>query len=727
MSANYGNWVQAKKVVVVGAGTMGGGIAAHLANLGFEVTLLDLSKERVEDLFAKTKSAKPPHLLIPEFAHRISLGAIADSEAAIREADWVCEAVVERLDVKRALFEQLEGLIRPDAMISTNTSGLQIGLLTEGRSESFKDRFLGVHFFNPPRYLKLVELIPTPETSKHATEEVTRFLEQRVARRVVLAKDTPGFIANRFGMWAMFQAVHAAEKLGLSVEQVDAITGPFIGRPRTASFRLNDIVGLDIMQDIANNLLERCVDDTHLDALKTPASMQTLLEKGWIGEKAGQGFYRREGKELLFFDFNTKAYRPKLDFRFDSIEALGKLPLAERLSQALALKDEVGEYLRAYLVPALHYADAIKEEISHNVQDFDRVMRWGFGWELGPFETIDAVGASKIGLGDRKFYIGEKMISYSGGTSPVRDEPEFRCIDDFPIVGRHETFLVRDLGKGVHAISLSTKNGVITPPLVAELTRELPKHKGPLVLTSESRHFSFGFDLNFFLEKIAEVDVKAIEAALSALQDLGELLETKPIVAAVRGYCLGAGHELALSCSRIVADSEAPIGLPEAKVGLIPGGRGTVLMRLYNQLSTKKLTDAALSLTEGVTGANAEAAKASGLLRPHDRISFHPDRLLAEACEVALETRPVERPAWRTPDGPLLGLIEKAIQDARQSGRLTEYDELIGAKIKHVFVKPTSYEDARDRERAEFMELCFKALTQARIKHMLETGKPLRN
>lgn len=640
---------------------MGSGIAAHLANLGLEVTLLDVSRDSVTAGFERSKAAKPPHYFLPETSQKIRLGSTEENLEWVSEADWICEAIAEKLELKQNLFREIEKIIRDDAMISTNTSGLQIQLLAEGRSKEFQSKFMGTHFFNPPRYLKLLELIPTETTDPHAISAISQFLEKRCARRVVLAKDTPGFIANRFGMWSMFHAIHTAEKLHLSIEQVDAVTGPFIGRPKSASFRLNDIVGLDVMADIASNLLERCQHDVQRTTLEMPKSMKHLMGLGWYGEKSGQGYYRREGKEFLALDLTTFAYRQRREVEFESLQSLGRLPLGDRLRSALDLKDEAGEFLRNHLIPVLKYADSVKEEISHSVEDFDRVMRWGFGWQMGPFEMIDAIGAPRLGLGKKSFYQPGGTIGFKGELVPVHSEPQFRELQDFPITSKHEHFLVRDMGDQVSAICTTTKQGTINPGLVDELHRYLSESKHQkFVLASESKNFSLGFDLNFFLNAIQAVDVNAIEKALESLHHLGEVLENKVVVAAVSGYCLGAGLELALSCSKIVASAESQIGLPEAKVGLIPGGRGTVLMRLYNDQDAKQLADTAVMLAEGIVGTNADHARQLGFLRTHDETLYHPDMLYSRAKALALTLAPVSRPQWKKMEGPLVGMIDRA-------------------------------------------------------------------
>ncbi|MBX7134644.1 MAG: 3-hydroxyacyl-CoA dehydrogenase/enoyl-CoA hydratase family protein [Fimbriimonadaceae bacterium] len=718
---------EARRACVIGAGTMGSGIAAHLANIGFDVTLLDLTEASAQEAFGRVKTARPPHFYVPSTANAVKLGGLDKLAEVIPNVDWVCEAIIEKMGAKRDLFAQLEPLLRPDTMISTNTSGLEISLLAEGRSESFRRRFLGTHFFNPPRYLKLLELIPTPETDSEVIRKMTEFLEHQVARRVVLAKDTPGFIANRFGMWAMINAIHAAERLHLSVEQVDAITGPFLGRPRSASFRLNDLVGLDIMQDIAKNLFERCPDDPHRENLRTPQSMAALLERGWIGEKVGQGYYRREGKELVVLDFNTMAYREKQDVVLPALDELSRKPLGERIAAALDFKDETGEFLREHLVPVLQYADYLKAEISHSVQDFDRVMRWGFAWEMGPFEMIDAIGPEKLGIKEGKFYQGMDMRAFDGAWVHKRLEPQFRRLDNYTILEEHPGFITRDLGEGVISVGVTTKMGVLSPATIESLIAYLEKEERPFVYTSEARSFSAGFDLQFLLDNSAPDQWPTVEAGLILLQDLGILLSTKRAVAAVFGHCLGGGYEMAMACPVIVAHPESQIGLPEAKVGLLPGGGGTMRMRLMHQHSAKDLVDVAKNLMLGTVSSNADDARRLGYLRDTDVTAYNPDMLITVARQIVLQTEPTPLPEWRPIEGPISGMIDRNQDELKAKGEISDYDETIGDRIKQVLVKATSPESALELERIEFKDLLGHALTHARIRHMLDTGKPLRN
>lgn len=708
---------------------MGSGIAALLANIGFEVTLLDLTQESVEQAFERARQARPPHFYTQSAAESIRLGSIRDNLDWAAEADWVCEAIIEKMDAKRALFAELEPLLPASTAITTNTSGLQISLLSEGLGEGFRKRFMGTHFFNPPRYLKLLELIPTADTDPAAVKAMSRFLEEKAARRVVVAKDTPGFIANRFGMWAMFNAVHTTERLRLCIEDVDAITGPFLGRPRSGSFRLNDLVGLDIMLDIAKNLYERCPNDPYRNTLNPPNSLTTLLSRGWIGDKAGQGYYKKEGKELVAFDLQTMAYRMKRDASLPSLQDLMKLPLGERIRRALQPKDEVGEFLRHHLIPVLKYADYLKEEISHNVLDFDRVMMWGFGWEMGPFAMIDAIGGDCVGIDSGPFYENGKMRAFSGKFVSIPHEPEYKPLREYPLIDKHELFDIRDLGDGISALCLRTKMGTINPALIDSLTELLEKKKlNRFVFTSEARSFSAGFDLQFFAERIAVDDFDGIDEALQKLQHLANLFAEFSCVAAVFGHCLGAGYELASRCSIVAAQAESQIGLPEAKVGLIPGGGGTALMRVRNQnLGAKGLVETVLRLTAGAVSTNADDARTLGLLRPTDVTVYHPDRLISEAKKLALTAEPRSEEPLVAMSGPMPGMIDTALAARRQRGDFTEYDEQIGMKLKTVFSKSTSFEDALERERQVFVELCSKSMTLLRIKHMLENGKPLRN
>lgn len=706
---------------------MGSGIAAHLANLGFEVDLLDMTQGTAEAAWARAQKAKPAHLYAPSYADAVRVGGIDTDLDRVAEADWVCEAIIENLDAKRDLYRRIIPLLKPDAKISSNTSSLPLSLLASGMPESFRRKFVGTHFFNPPRYLKLLELIPTDETDPAVLADYKEFLERHVARRVVLAKDTPGFIANRFGMWSMFHAIHTAERLHMSIEDVDAICGAFLGRPRSAAFRLNDLVGIDVMTFIARIMHERCPEDPYRNTLSHPRSVDMLLEKGWIGQKAGQGYYRKEGREFLALDLQTHAYRNPIPQEFGVLKEVAKRPLGERIRIALESKDQAGEFLRLHLLPVLNYATYLRKEVSHNVQDFDRVMQWGFGWEMGPFQMIDAIGSEALQLDVPPFYQDGTVLTSAGTYEAPAPEPDYRTIKDFPVVSTHENFNVRDLGEGVLAIALTTKMGIITPALCDELLAFLDSATGPMVLTSEARAFSVGFDLTFFTEKIAAGDWDEIDLGLQKLQNLSIALSQHKIVSAVSGYCLGAGWEIAAACQKMLALSESNIGLPEAKVGLLPGGAGTARFRLRHQASAADLVQGVLTLVRGQVSASAGEAKELGYLRATDVIVHHPDRLLAEARAAALAVEVDPIPAWKHLEGPIVGMIDRQVDEITKSGEISDHDNIIGDRIKFVFAKCNSFEEGLTKEREMFLQLCKNALSVARIQHMIETGKPLRN
>lgn len=713
-----------RRIVVIGAGTMGSGIAAHLANLGCQVTLLDRTPEVAREAFQRALAVKPPHFYLPATAETLTVGGIEEHWAEVAQADWICEAIIEKPEAKKALYEKLDGLIREDAFISTNTSGLQISLLAEGRSESFRSRFLGTHFFNPPRYLKLLELIPTPETHPAVVEALTRRLNMDAARRVVPAKDTPGFIANRFGMWSMYKAVHVAEKLGLTIEQVDEITGPFLGRPRSGSFRLNDIVGIDIMEDIAKNLIERCPHDPCTKALAAPRSLAHLKEKGWLGTKSGQGYYQKHGRELLSLDLGTLAYRSRQEPDLPTLKQFARKPLAERLCLGLKAKDEAGEFLREYLLPTLAYADSLKEEISHSILDFDRVMEWGFGWEAGPFRMADMIAEGEV----RTYYSGASFQDFSGVHVSFPSEPEFAPLASFPIIQDGATCRLRDLGDGVTALSLLTKMGTWSPAAVKEVTQILTDSAPErLVLAGEGRSFSAGYDLKTFADLISAKDWAGIDGAIKEFQELSLILSRIPSVAAVYGYCLGGGFEMAASCTLIAAHPESQIGLPEALVGLIPGGTGTLIMRQRGQTSARHLADTILMLAQGTVSACADQARVLGYLRREDVTVYHPDRLITEAKRLALSLAPSRSHDWPAVGGPVMGMVDTSLQEQKKAGTMSDHDLLITRWLKDAMLRSTSFEDALVRERQGFITLCQEGLTLARIHHMLESGRPLRN
>lgn len=713
---------------------MGSGIAAHLANLGFDVTLFDLTLDAAEAGLERAKRAKPPHFYGNDAMGRVNVAGLDGPLDAIKQADWVCEAIVEKLDAKRELYEMIEPLLRQDAMVSTNTSGLEIALLAEGRSDGFLRRFMGTHFFNPPRYLKLIELIPTRATDTKEAAKMTAFLEDFVGRRVVLAKDSPGFIANRYGMWVLMHALHTAERLGFPFETVDAITGPFVGRPRTGTFRLADLIGMDIMADINANLTQRCADDPHTETLATPATMARLIGKGWIGNKTGHGYYKKEGDQFLTYDVGMGSYRPRVEPDIPTIDRLGKIEFGERIRTALQGRDEVGEFLREHLPVALRYAALVGPEIAYNVRDFDDVMKWGWGWSLGPFEMIDAIGYESLAPHLPSTPLYDKGPFYGEGTAfdlerlspaPVRRDARFVTPDDFQIVKEGEGWAIRDDAMGGHIFEFRKKMGAIDAVVVhalLEFLNESPERR--ITLASGGGAFSVGYDLQHILSLAEAQDYETMRRELVELQGAGLALQKARSAAAMHGYGLGGGFELAMRCRTVVAYAEAMLGLPEALVGLVPSGGGAAEMRKRTNGDVKKLCAAASALSSGKKFMSALARK-SDYLRGTDVIAVNPDSLLFMALHADRDDRP--HLSW-TPAPPMLaGMIDSEIEMLRSTNEIGEYGAVIAGEIKHLFVKSASEAHALEIEIESFLKLMGKQRTHLRIRHMLETGKPINN
>jgi 3-hydroxyacyl-CoA dehydrogenase len=729
----YDSWMSASKVAVMGAGTMGSGIAAHLANLGFEVTLFDLTRESAQAAFARATRLKPPHFYSPEVAARVRLASIADDLELIREMDWVCEAIIEKMDAKRSLYADIEPLLREDAMISTNTSGLEITRLADGRTSSFKKRFLGTHFFNPPRYLKLIELIPTAETDELAVKQFTAFLEDRVGRRVVRAKDTPGFIANRYGMWVLFQAIHSAERLNFSVETVDAITGPFLGRPKTGTFRLADLIGLDIMVDIAGNLMERCKQDARMPILNSPTSVSALLGRGWIGSKAQQGYYKKEGDQFLSLDYGTTSYRPRVEPEIAGISQTAKMSLGERIRTKLKDVDEVGYFLREHLVPSLLYAVEIGSEIAFSVRDFDEVMRWGWGWQMGPFELMDAIGIDAIReFGDRQLFGKAPFYGNQGAldlSTLMHIKPDFdkrfAKVADYPTVSAGETWATHEDGEGGYIFEFRSKMNAVGPEMVDALAEHIQKHPDAnITLANDGPAFSVGFNLKVIAQAAEDERWEDMRAMLRNLQNCGRALREAKSVAAVHGFTLGGGLELAMHCRSIVAFSESVLGLPETLVGLIPAGGGTTILRQRSQGSVASLCAAAITLATGKKVPAHEASK-SFYLGESDKLASNPDQVVYSGISAARQDG--GQIEWAAAPAPLAGMIDGEIEKLRSSGEIGEYGAVLAGEIKQIFVKAQSEEESLEMEVETFLRCLGRPRSIMRLRHMIDNGKPVNN
>ncbi len=782
------------KAVVVGAGVMGAQIAAHLINAGWEVSLLDIPLECTpSDLKVRNQmsnrgldralKARPPAFFLPDMSSRVRTGNTIDNLDWLKNADWVIEAVVEKPDIKKALHCILDSNIGSNTLITTNTSGLSIAGMAAECSASYRSRFFGTHFFNPPRYMKLLEIIRTPDTDASAIEAYLPFAESLLGKRIVFAHDTPGFIANRLGIYASLHAMHATLSHGLSVEEVDAITGPIVGHPKSATYRLNDIVGLDITADVANNLSTRLPDNNRRAMLSLPDPIKQLLSEGRIGEKSGSGFYRRESdKTILALDWASMEYQPRKNPVFSSFDAVKSLPLAERLRAITKLQDPAGKFLWETTRDIICYAAEIANEIADDITAIDDAIRWGFNWELGPFQIWDALGVAETvsrieyeGLqvpalvqsllksNQSSFYTTEKgvtsftVLNSPGEKRKKEEKKDFIVLQDLKnrgsIIKATPDATLIDLGDGVNCLEFHTKMNVLGPGITQLLDwsrQETERNGVALVIGNQGQHFSAGFNIQLFLMSIYEQDWDEMLLMTQQLQEIVLRLKRSsvPIVTAVQGYALGGGLEVGLHCSAIQAAAESYIGLPEAGIGVIPGGGGTteMLVRAQNGFPPDGATDTFPFIHKafeiiGMAKVSTCAVEARGLgyLRPTDGISMNSDRLIYEAKQKALS---LANTSFR-PDDPAkiwalgedgIARFEAELHNMQRSRFISEHDRLIGSELAKIMcggelVHPqiVSEEYVLGLEREAFVRLCSTPKTVDRIKHMLETGKPLRN
>ena len=715
-----------RQVAVLGAGTMGAQIAAHFANAGIPALLLDVSRDVARQGLERARALRPDPFFTSTGHTLVTTGSFDDDLAGVANCDWILEAVVERLDVKQALFTKIESHRRADAIISSNTSGLPIAALSEGRSESFKQHFLGTHFFNPPRYLHLLEVIPTAETDPAVVDAVVAFADRRLGKGVVLAKDTPNFIANHIGLFGVMQVFRALAGGDYTIEEIDAITGPAIGRPKSATFRTMDIAGIDVLAHVARNLAERLDSPEDRRQFELPTLVADLVQRGWVGAKAGQGFYKKTNDgEILTLDPWSMEYRKPQPARLPSLEAARSIDnVGERIGTLVNSDDKVGRFLRATLVPTLEYADRVAPQIAHDRSDIDDAMRWGFGWELGPFETLQHLGRSS-GAGTQ--VPSKKVVKKNAGASLV------------------------DVGDGVLAVEFHSKMNAIGGDTIQMLhagVKEAAANFAALIVATDAVNFSAGANLMLLLLEAQEgnwddVDmmVRAFQGATMALQHADV-----PVVVAPAGFALGGGCEIALHADRVQAAAETYIGLVEVGVGLIPAGGGTKEM-LARAMDDAPPTGDPLPAVQRVFETIAFAkvatsgpdARRLGYLRDADGITMNRDRLQQEAKAIALARAPdyvppLPRTAIRVGGSSLLATLKLGVHLAWRAGRISDHDALIGRKLAWILAggdaphaTTLTEQQLLDLEREAFLSLCGERKTQERIAHTLKTGKPLRN
>jgi 3-hydroxyacyl-CoA dehydrogenase len=771
------------RAAVLGAGTMGAQIAAHLANIGWQVLLLDLTLDHAKQGLERVSKLKPAPFYLPELASRIELGSFETDFPRLKEADWVIEAVVEKPDIKRELWTRVQDYVAPNAVLSTNTSGLSIHEMSDACREDIKRRFLGTHFFNPPRYLKLLELIPRRETHPDILEGVARFAERVLGKRVVIARDTPGFIANRLGVHSMMVVFPLMQEFGMTIEEVDALTGPLIGNPRSATFRLADIVGLDVMASVAGNLHERLTTDAEKRVFALPEVVQRLIADGRLGEKTGAGFYRRQKDGTIeALDLNAYEYRPRQKAKFPHLDALEKLPLEERLRALVSHDSREGRFLWRLHAETLAYAAQHAPDLADDPIAIDHAIKWGFNRELGPFQTWDALGIREtaermeregiavpqvvqdlLRFGRTRFYetadTGDTTVYVwlgAGQVAPYRPDPEFLTPTNMarhcPEVERNADASIYDLGDGVFCVGIHSKMNVLGLGVMEMLYKgaERAEREGiGLVITGIGEHFSAGFNLQLFLMMIGTGDFDELLMGGKAFQDsLLRLRYAKvPVVAATFGYTLGGGCELAMHCDRVVASAETYIGLPEVGVGIIPAGGGTSTM-LYRALSSlppnadpyPAIRRVMETLGFGKVATSALEGVQYGFLRHGvDTISVNPDRILWLAKQevhhlAAQGYTPPEEPKVMAYGNQVLTRLLIELHNLKRGNFITEHDFTVASQIAYVLAggdlsqpaeMPLSYFYQLEIQVVGY--LAQQPKTWDRMRHMLETGKPLRN
>jgi 3-hydroxyacyl-CoA dehydrogenase len=761
-----------RKVVVLGAGTMGAQVAAHLVAQGLDVALLDMVPAGAADRSGLARKAlqtlarlKPSPLHLPEDAARLRPGNFEDDWKELRDADWIFEAVIEDMEIKRALLARVAEAVSPAAVVTSNTSGLGIATMSGHLPEAVQRRFFGTHFFNPPRYLRLLETIAGPRTDAALLTEFESFAERVVGKGVVRCKDTPNFIANRIGAYGFGSAMQAMVELDLTIEEVDALTGPPVGRPRSATFRTADIAGVDVCLRVSENLYPLVPHDPFRDTLRLPDFVKAMVQKGLLGEKSGGGFYRKEGREIRTLDWKSLEYRERRKPDLPSLDAAQAVadPVA-RVRQLMGGGDQAGQFLWRVLAGTCLYAAALIPEIADDVWSVDRAMEWGYGWPLGPFRSLDALGPQWVA--ERAREKGEAVPPFlqkllDSGRKRFYDEavvpPRPGVVDlgalkasRAPVKKNPGASLV-DLGDGVALVEFHSKMnslGADAIGMIHTAVKEVRAHFDALVIGNQGENFTVGANLMLVLMGAEEGEWDELGRAIRQFQDANMALKTAefPVVAAPFGLALGGGCEISLHAHRVRASAETYMGLVEVGVGVVPAGGGTkeMALRALDQCAGVEV-DAFPFLKRAfetiayakVSTSGAEALKL--YLSPADSLSANPDRLLYEAKEVALGlVRAGRRPVRPRLDVPALGrpalsTFKMALYNVQQGGRISEHDALVATKVAEILCGGdrapgnTTEQALLDLEREAFLSLLGTKKTRERIAYMLKEGKPLRN
>jgi 3-hydroxyacyl-CoA dehydrogenase len=759
-----------RSVAVLGAGTMGAQIAAHFANAGVPALLLDVTADAATRGLERARALKPDPFFTPDTWKLISTGGFDESLPRILDSDWILEAIIESLDAKQSLLAKVDAARRPGSIVTSNTSGIPIAALAAGRSDDFRQHWLGTHFFNPPRYLRLLEVIPTPETRPDVVNAVSHFADHRLGKGVVLAKDSPNFIGNHVGLYGMMRILARVAAGDYTVDEVDAITGPPLGRPRSATFRTLDLAGLDILGHVVNNLRER-MGGAEGQVWALPPFFLSMLERGMTGEKAGQGFYKRirqpDGEsEILTLDPATLEYGPRRTPQIASLDAVASLPdVRERVRTLFAAQDKAGRFLRDTLAPTLVYTATVAPEIAYSPDDVDRVMRWGFGWELGPFELIDAIGVDAVFDAARtadpaltaNAEVQRKLFERSARTGDVPPAaPDLQILrtakDSARVLKKNAGASLVDLGDGVLCVEFHSKMNAIGGDTIQMLQAGLREARNfvALVVGNDAPNFSAGANLMLVLLEAQDENWDEIDGMIRAFQQtmLALRYAEVPVIVAPAGLALGGGCEIVLHGDRVQAAAESYIGLVEVGVGLIPAAGGTKEMtaRAADEMAPGSsdflptVQRAFETVAFARVSSSAPDAERLGYLRPVDAFTMNRERLLSDAKARALQRvadgyhPPVQRTAIRVGGDAVLAALKLGVHLAWRAGRISEYDAVIGRTLATVMAggnlphpSTVSEQEMLDLEREAFLSLLGQRKTLERIQHMLKTGKALRN
>lgn len=789
-----------KKAAVLGSGVMGSGIAAHLANVGIPTLLLDIvPKELTEEEKAKgwtlehkqvrnrivnqavahLLKQKPAPLMSKENLAFIEVGNFEDDFHRLAECDWIIEVVVERLDVKKSVFEKVDEVRKQGSIVSSNTSGISIEAMAEGRSDDFKKHFLGTHFFNPPRYLKLLEVIPTKHTDPSVVAFMKQFGENVLGKGVVLAKDTPNFIANRIGTYGLLVTVREMMKGGYSVGEVDSVTGPLIGRPKSATFRTLDVVGLDTFIHVANNVFEK-VEGEEKEVFTVPSFMKTMVEKGWLGSKSGQGFFYKKGKDIFELNYETLEYEPTKKLKAPSVEMSKQAKgTANKLKALVYANDRAGQLLWNILSPTLLYSAELLGEIADDIVAIDRAMKWGFGWELGSFETWDAIGVKQsvekmkaegrqvpswvedmLASGHETFYKHEHgRVSYydRGQYKPVEENEKVihvqRLKEQKGVIKKNSGASLIDLGDDVALLEFHSPNNAIGFDIVQMINyalEEVDRNYKGLVIGNQGKNFCVGANLAMILMEAQDDNYFEIEMVVRQFQQamMNIKYSPKPVVVAPFAMTLGGGTEICLPASRIQASAETYMGLVEVGVGLIPGGGGNKELYIKHlsgmpngvEFDLQKVANKVFeTIAMAKVSTSAAEARELNFLNAQDGISINGDHLIHDAKQAVLA---LYESGYKPPVRkkiPVVGETGYATlllgaQGMYHSGYISEHDLKIAKKLAYVIAggsvpygTEVDEQYLLDLEREAFLSLVGEPKTQARMQHMLVKGKPLRN